>query len=241
MESTDLVKLAVIGAIMAALLVFGVLLNKPAEPVVVAPVVVAPAPVPQTTVKDVTVVHTQSLELLDPVYSEKAVFQDDTIRASFNASFVAEGFESRIPLWIHNISGDVITILWDRCSIQLPGGNTVGVLTEEGLKYGMGTALSIASTCDLFDALIPVSEISWTDSDDGYDVTTGVLDQGTFTVVLAIERAASCPHKAAMCAVESMPEPSCGEAAPAMMLMPQKSCDCSAREIVYYTFRFVVR
>ncbi|MCX6093241.1 MAG: hypothetical protein NTY63_00235, partial [Candidatus Bipolaricaulota bacterium] len=165
--------------------------------------------------------------------------QDGTIRASFNASFVEEGFESRIPLWIHNISGDVITILWDRCSIQLPGGNTVGVLTEQGLKYGTGTALSIASTCDLFDALIPVSEIAW--NDDGYNVTTGVLDQGTFTVVLAIERAASCPHKAAMCAVEPMPEPSCGEAAPAMMAMPEKSCDCTGREIVYYTFRFIVR
>jgi hypothetical protein len=25
------------------------------------------------------------------------------------------------------------------------------------------------------------------------------------------------------------------------MPMPQKSCDCSAREIVYYTFRFIVR
>ncbi|MEN6370263.1 MAG: hypothetical protein ABFD77_11295 [Thermotogota bacterium] len=233
-------KLAVIGAIMGALLIFGILMHpaeKPAEPVVAAPVVVAPAP--QTTVKDVTVVHTQSLELLDPVYSEKAVFQDDTIRASFNASFVAEGFESRIPLWIHNISGDVITILWDRCSVQLPGGNTVGVLSEEGLKYGTGTALSIASTCDLFDALIPVSEISWTD--DGYDVTTGVLDQGTFTVVLAIEKAASCPHKAAMCVMEPKPEASCGEAAPMMMPMPEKSCDCSAREIVYYTFRFIVR
>lgn len=231
--SNDLVKLAVIGAIMGALLLFGLLLYKPAEPVAVAPVAVAPAP--ETTIKEVTIVHTQSLELLDPVYSEKAVFQDDTLRVSFNASFVEEGFESRIPLWIHNVSGDVITILWDRCSIQLPGGNTVGILTEESLKYGTGPALSIASTCDLFDALIPVSEISWTD--DGYDVTTGILDQGTFTVVLAVERAAACPHVPPC--VETPPVlDECGEP---VLPMPVKTCDCSAREVVYYTFRFIVR
>jgi hypothetical protein len=232
--SNDLVKLAVIGAIMGALLVFGLLLYKPAEPVAVAPV--APvAPAPETTVKEVTIVHTQSLELLDPVYSEKAVFQDDTLRVSFNASFVEEGFESRIPLWIHNVSGDVIAILWDRCSIQLPGGNTVGILTEEGLKYGTGPALSIASTCDLFDALIPVSEIAWTE--DGYGVTTGVLDQGTFTVVLAVERAAACPHVPPCLEIPSLLD-ECGGPVPAI---PVKACDCPAREVVYYTFRFIVR
>jgi hypothetical protein len=225
-----LVKLAVIGAIMGALLIFGLLLYKPAQPVAVAPVAVAPAP--ETTVKEVTIVHTQSLELLDPVYSEKAVFQDETIRVSFNASFVEEGFESRIPLWIHNVSGDVITILWDRCSIQLPGGNTVGILTEEGLKYGTGPALSIASTGDLFDALIPVSEISWTEA--GYNVTTGVLDQGTFTVVLAVERAAACPHVLPCVEIPTLLD-ECGGP------MPVKSCGCSTREVVYYTFRFIVR
>jgi len=219
------VKLAVIGAIMGALLIFGLLLYKPAEPVAVAPVALAPAP--ETTVKEVTIVHTQSLELLDPVYSEKAVFQDGTLRVSFNASFVEEGFESRIPLWIHNVSGDVITILWDRCSIQLPGGNTVGILTEEGLKYGTGPALSIASTCDLFDALIPLSEISWTDSDDGYDVTTGVLDQGTFTVVLAVERTVWCLPPVL---------DECGVPVPATMVG-----GATSREVVYYTFRFIVR
>ncbi len=219
-------KLAVIGAIMGALLIFGVLMHPAEKPA--APVAVAPAPAPETTVKEVTIVHTQSLELLDPVYSEKAVFQDGTIRVSFNASFVKEGFESRIPLWIHNVSGDVITILWDRCSIQLPGGNTVGILTEEGLKYGTGPALSIASTCDLFDALIPVSEIVWTDSDDGYDVTTGVLDQGTFTVVLAVERTV-------WCLLPVLDE--CGVPMPAATT----AGGGTSREIVYYTFRFIVR
>jgi len=236
-EST--VKIAVIGAIMAVLLLVGLLVQpveEPAKPVTVAPVTVAPVPV--TTVTEVTVVHTRSLELLDPVYSEKAVFQDTTIRVSFNASFVEGGFESRIPLWIHNVSGDVVTILWDRCSIQLPGGNTVGLVTEEGLKYGMGSALSIASTGDLFDALIPVSEILWTDG--GYDVTTGVLDQGTFTVVLAIERATLCPHSPAVCVEMPVVADGCGEPMPAMPL-PGKDCGCPAREIVYYTFRFIVR
>ncbi|MDD5219290.1 MAG: hypothetical protein PHV11_01830 [Candidatus Bipolaricaulis sp.] len=237
MEST--VKIAVIGAIMAVLLLVGLLVQpveEPAKLVTVTPVAVAPASV--TTVTEVTVVHTRSLELLDPVYSEKAVFQDSTIRVSFNASFVENGFESRIPLWIHNVSRDVITILWDRCSIQLPGGNTVGLLTEEGLKYGTGPALSIASTGDLFDALIPVSEIVW--SDAGYAVTTGVLDQGAFTVVLAVERATVCLHSPAVCVEMPAVPDECGEPVPSMPV-PSKDCGCPAREIVYYMFRFIVR
>lgn len=228
--NSDLVKLAVIGAIMGALLLFGLLLqpiDKAAEPVVAAPV-------QQTAVKEVTIVYTESLELLDPVYSEKAVFQDDTIRVSFDASLVENGVESRIPFWFYNVSDDVISILWDRCSIQLPLGNTVWVVSEQSLKYDMGPTISVAPAGDLFDAIVPISEIQW--SEDGYSVTTGVLDQGTFTLVLAIERAVVCPHMVPCPAMQQIPA-----GCEAKMPMPMANCNCSAREIVYYTFRFVVR
>lgn len=113
----DLGKIAVIAGIMGALLLFGVFMQTP-KPVVVEPVpVVIEAPV-----AEVTILPQQTLEMLDPVYSEKAVFQDRTIRIAFNGAFTEDGVESRLPFWLHNVSDDVINILWDRCSIQLPSG-----------------------------------------------------------------------------------------------------------------------
>jgi hypothetical protein len=227
---TDFGKFAVIGAIMGALLLVGLLLQpaKIEEPVV---------PAATAATAEVTVLETKSLELLDPIYSEKAVFQDGTIRVSFDVSQDATGVESRLSFWLHNTSGSVINVLWDRCSIMLPEGNTVSVLSEEGLKYGTGTALSIAPAGDLFDAMIPMSELGWTES--GYDVSSSVLDQGIFTVVLAVERGKAMPEGG--CMHQAMAVDACGQPAAAQP-MPMCPMGCGdGREVVYYTFRFVIR
>jgi len=217
-------KVAVIAAIMGALLLFGILLNRP-EPVVAEREL---APVEEPVATEVTVLPPTSLEMLDPIYSEKAVFQDDTIRIAFNVSHTEEGVESRLPFWLHNISDDVITILWDRCSIQLPCGNTVNVLNEEGLA--IGGSISVAPAGDLFDAVVPVTEIVW---EDDPIVTTGVFDQGTFTFVFAVERGipgAPTAHRMAPARGEQMPG-----------CEPTVTTIGGEREIIFYTFRFVVR
>ncbi len=212
----DLGKIAVIAAIMGALLLFGVLLNPRPEEA---------APVEEPVATEVTVLPPTSLEMLDPIYSEKAVFQDGTIRIAFNVSHTEEGVESRLPFWIHNVSDDVISILWDRCSMQLPNGNTVNVVNEEGLAYG--GSISIAPGGDLFDAVIPITEIVW---EEEPIVSTGVLDQATFTFVLAVERAvpgASTAHRMGA----NLP-PGCESVVTTV---------AGEREIVFYTFRFVIR
>jgi len=216
----DLGKIAVIAAIMGALLLFGLLLN-PIEP---ATVERQPAVV-QEPVTEVTVLPPTSLEMLDPIYSEKAVFQDDTIRIAFNISHTEEGVESRLPFWIHNVSDDVICILWDRCSMQLPCGNTVHVINEDGFAYG--ASISVAPGGDLFDAVIPVTEIVW---EEEPIVSTGVLDQATFTFVLAIERGAPQTDGTAAAPVDR--RSGCG---------PIVTTVATDREIIFYTFRFVIR
>lgn len=234
----DLGKFAVIGAIMGALLLVG-LLMMPAK------VEEGPAPV-ATPAPVVTVVESKSLELLDPIYSEKAVFQDATIRVAFDVDQDAEGVQTRIPFWLHNTSRDVINVLWERCSIQLPEANTVSVMSEEGLTNGTGAAISIAPAGDLFDAMIPMSEMTWTET--GFEFTHGVLDKGIFTIVLAIERAKPAEH---VCAKQPMPSPGCdavvvttGPGCPAMpepCPVPCPKACAGGREVVYYTFRFVIR
>jgi hypothetical protein len=220
----DLGKIAVIAAIMGALLLFGILLNRP-QPAVVTEETV---PVEEPVATEVTVLPPTSLEMLDPIYSEKAVFQDNTIRIAFNVSHTEEGVESRLPFWIHNISDDVISILWDRCSIQLPCGNTVNIVNEEGPSSG--DSISIAPAGDLFDAVVPVSEIV---EGDEPSVTTGVFDQGTFTFVLAVDR--GVPGAPAAHRVGSPQGGLPAECEPAVTTV------AGEREIVFYTFRFVVR
>jgi len=229
------VKVAVIGGIMGALLLFGIF-SQTTEPVVVEPV----PDVVEEPVTEVTILPQQTLEMLDPVYSEKAVFQDRTIRIAFNGAFTEDGVESRLPFWIHNVSDDVINILWDRCSIQLPCGNTVNTVNEGGQDFFalVGRTISIAPAGDLFDAFIPVSEITWTD--EGPYLTTNVFDEGTFTLVLAIERAARYNAALMQRGMPQQPESGCEDEVMTSrareMAMPM-----AAREIVYYTFRFVLR
>lgn len=239
----DLGKIAVVAGIMGALLLFGLFLHtpQPAEPAPVPVTVVEPAP-------EIRVLPAQSLELLDPVYSEKAIFSDGTLRIAFQAVLTEDGAESKLPFWIHNVSDDVINVLWDRCSIQLPAGNTVNVVNENSLTFPVlgSRIVSVAPAGDLFDAVIPVTEISWTE--DGASLTTGILDQGAFTLVLAIERAAGAPGqmKQPMMMMHQT-EPACPPEQAATsrdqgMAMTSNSMPCTeGREIVYYTFRFLVR
>jgi hypothetical protein len=237
----DLGKFAVIGAIMGALLLVGLLLQPSTTTVSeTAPVAATPAVATPT----VTVVASKSLEMLDPVYSEKAVFQDSTIRVSFDVSQDDKGVETRLPFWLHNVSHGVINVLWDRCSIQLPDGNTVSVMSEEGLKYGTGSAISIASAGDLFDAMVPMSAVTW--GETGYEFSYGVLDQGIFTVVLAIERDKVTEAEAC---VKQAPAPTDGCAPQGASAAPEKvevrtpcaTDRASDREVAYYTFRFIIR
>ena len=226
----DLGKVAVIAGILGAILLAGILLAPtPEEP--------AAAPEPAAVVEEpVTVLQEDTLEMLDPIYSEKAVFQDGVIRISFDASYVDEGLQSRLPFWIHNVSGDVINILWERCSLQLPAGNTVRVVNEaNSMALGLGNIISIAPSGDLFDAIVPVSELLW-DDDDGWSVTTGVLDAGPFTLVLAIEHGElrPCVTEPDVCATE---KDSLGR----RTRVTEESEDCAERCISYYTFRFVIR
>ena len=229
----DLGKIAVVAGILGALLLFGIFTNSN-EPTVVEPVPVAV----EQPATEITILPQQSLEMLDPVYSEKAIFNDKTIRIAFQGAFSEAGVESRLPFWLHNVSDDVITVLWDRCSIQLPAGNTVNVLNEASSSYlaPVGNAISIAPAGDLFDAFIPITEIDWTD--DGAVLTSNVFDAGTFTLVLAIERGAddNCG------VIAQRPEPGC-DAGENMMQRQRVLTNAPAqgREIVYYTFRFVLR
>ncbi|MFC2099637.1 hypothetical protein ACFLSF_02265 [Candidatus Bipolaricaulota bacterium] len=240
---TDLGKIGVIAGIMGALLLFG-LLSAPDQPALERGDI---APAKEPVVTEVRLLAPTSLEMLDPIYSEKAVFQDDTIRIAFDVSHSEEGVQSRLPFWLHNISDDAINVLWDRCSIQLPGDNTVNVVNEGGLAhFAPGGVISVAPAGDLFEAVIPVTEIDL-QSESGFAVSTGVLDQGTFSFVLAIERGAACDPMAMSMTMpprEIQPQPAyeCEEApAPAMMGRVTCSKPCFDREIVYYTFRFVIR
>ena len=228
----DLGKIAVIAGILGAILLAGILLAPTSEETTPA-TAVEPAVVEQPVI----VLQEDTLEMLDPVYSEKAVFQDGVIRISFDASYVDEGLQSRLPFWIHNVSGDVINILWDRCSMQLPAGNTVKVVNEESAAspVALGGTISIAPSGDLFDAIVPVSELLW-DDESGWSVTTGVLDAGPFTLVLAIEygELRPCVTDPAICTDE---KDSMGKRA----RVTEESEDCTERCITYYTFRFVIR
>jgi len=165
----------IFGVALAALLIGGIALNQPAP---------TPAPQPQVSLPQKT------LEMLGPVYSEKGIFQDDTIYVSFKASIDGDNtVESRIPIWLHNVSSDAVVVLWDRCSITLQDGNTVPLVPESHLTAteALPDVITIAPGGDLFDALIPVTEITRTDG--GYTVSTGELDQGPFLLTLAVETA----------------------------------------------------
>ena len=224
---------------MGALLIAGLFLRPTDTEVSVEPVVIEE---PVEVVEPITILPQETLELLDPEYSEKGVYQDRTIRVAFNASYSEEGIESRLPFWIHNVSGEVINVLWDRCSLQLPGGNTVSIVNEQNVTYlGMPVgAISIAPEGDLFDAVIPVSEVTWTD--EGWSLSHSVLDQGMFTFVLAIERSARCPAIGAhegRGPREEIAAPTGCEPEPLGRAIGMKGC--TGREIVYDTCRFIVR
>ena len=185
--NADIGKLAIIAAIFGVLLVGGLFINQQQ----------APAPEPAPVVDQAPAVPAApqlSLEMLGPVYSEKAVYQDGLIRMSFKTPLTDNGIESDLPFWLHNASGEVITVLWDRCSLQLPSGNTVNIVNR-GPAGAIADSLadrliSIAPGGDLFDTIVPISEI--TQEDGGLALTTDVLSQGPFQFVLALQVGGDC-------------------------------------------------
>jgi len=183
----DIGKLAIIAAIFGVLLVGGLFINQQQAPTPELAQVVDQTPVVQAAPQ-------LSLEMLGPVYSEKAVYQDDLIRMSFKTPLTDNGIESDLPFWLHNASGEVITVLWDRCSLQLPSGNTVNIVNrgpDGAIADSLADRLiSIAPGGDLFDTIVPVSEI--TQVDGGLALTTDVLSQGPFQFVLALQVGGDC-------------------------------------------------
>jgi len=178
----DLVKIGIVAAIMGALLLGGLALRYTTATPEVEEV---------TEVAEESVLPLPSLEMLDPVYSEKAVFADCGIRASFEPYYTSDGeVESKLAFWFHNGTDDVIAVDWNRCSIQLPSGDTVNVVYEEQVgifKTTLAPPTAVAPDSDLFSTVYPISEIDWTA--DEWSVTSGVLEQGPFKFVLALETA----------------------------------------------------
>ena len=167
------IKLAIIAAVLGLLLIGGLSIDNQPTPI-------APQQV--------------SLEMLGPVYSEKAVYIDDLIHISFKTPLVGNKIESVLPFWLHNTSGAVIAVLWDRCSLQLPSGNTVNIVNkgpDGAIKRVLANeSIALAPGGDLFDTIVPISEI--TQADAGLALTTGVLDQGPFQLVLALQVGGDC-------------------------------------------------
>jgi hypothetical protein len=175
-----------IGA-MLALVVLGVVLSPAGEEeAVTEPVVVEEAPT--TVIQDLT------LEMLDPVYSEKAVFDDGIIRASFDITQTADGVESGLSLWLHNSADEALVLHWDRCSFQLPSADTVNLVHEDqAMELGawVPSTLTIAPGGDLFTTLYPAGDTQLGDGE--WIPSVGLLSTGPFGVVLTLE-AASCMH-----------------------------------------------
>ncbi len=174
MSNTPLV---IFGVAVVALLIGGVALNQP-------------APVPQVTTPQKT------LEMLGPVYSEKGIYQDDVMHVSFKALIDSNNkVKSEISMWLHNVSGNAIVVDWDRCSLELPNGNTVHIVPKAWLTTpeALPHVITVAPGGDLFATLIPVTGIYRTKGT--YAISTAVLDKGPFLLTLAVETASdACPR-----------------------------------------------
>jgi len=177
-----LVKIGIVAAIMGALLLGGLAMRYTTA---------VPKVEEVTEVTEESFLPLPSLEMLDPVYSEKAVFADCGIRASFEPFYTSDGdVESKLAFWLNNATEDVIAVDWNRCSMQLPSGDTVNVVHEEQVgiyKTAISPLTTIAPNSDLFSTVFPVSEVDWTAEE--WSVTSGVLEQGPFKFVLALETA----------------------------------------------------
>ena len=167
---------------MVALVVLGVVLAPSGpEEVISEPVVEAVEDVECVVIQDLT------LEMLDPVYSEKAVYDDGILRASFDITQTIDGVETGLSLWLHNSSADAMVVHWDRCSFQLPSADTVNIVHEDqvgSLGTWVAPTLTIGPGGDLFTAIYPISDVELA---EGWSPTLGVLTQGPFSLVLAVE------------------------------------------------------
>jgi hypothetical protein len=144
---------------------------------------------------DCAVIQDLTLEMLDPVYSEKAVYDDGLIRASFDVAQSADGIESGLSLWLHNSTDDAIVVHWDLCSFQLPDSDTVNIVHEDQaeLDAWLPSTLTVAPGGDLFTTIYPLGEV---EMEDGWCGSFGVLTEGPFSLVLAIEGGSPCANRA---------------------------------------------
>ena len=189
---TDAIKLLIAGVVVGVLILGSALVGPAPEPTVV-----------KTTDIDVNVFPSRRLEMLSPEYSEKAAYGDDLIRVHFDLSQNEQGIESKLIFGLHNNSEQPIAIIWDYCSIQLPDGNTANIVHkgQRAIHAGLPSVpTSIAPGGDLFDVLVPSSEIvplsmDWFmafSADEGKLVaisaeTGETLDEGIFMTFLADE------------------------------------------------------
>lgn len=190
----DALRIGIVGGLMTLLLLMGLALRPSGSdaeeplPVVEA---VAVEEVECTVLQDLT------LEMLDPVYSEKAVYDDGVIRASFDIRQNSDGVESGLALWLHNSSPSAMIVHWDRCSFQLPDSDTVNAVHDDEagpLGEMIPEMLTLAPGADLFTTVYPVTEV---EMDAGWVASTGVFSEGPFQFVLAVEDASG------MCALPS--------------------------------------
>jgi len=193
----DATKLLIAGVIIAVIALGSVLIEPAVETTVVK------TTVEKTTDIDINLFPPRRLEMLSPAYSEKAAYGDDLLRVHFDLSQNEEGIESKLIFGLHNNSEQPITIIWDYCSIRLPDGNTCNVIHkgQRAIHAGLPTVpTSVAPGGDLFDVLVPSSEIvaistDWFlsfSADDGKFVAISAdtgkpLDEGIFMTFLADE------------------------------------------------------
>jgi len=152
------------------------------------------------------------LEMLDPIYSEKAVYADDTIMIAFKVPLTEEGIaKSELGFQLENRSESVIQVVWDECSIQLPGADTVNIMHEE-TRYDSRSfstpPTSIAPGGDIIETVVPISEVCRDEDTEQWYITDDILDNGEFFFVLAIRETGNL---------------------------------CSESMMKYYSFRFVIR
>ncbi|UCF10058.1 MAG: hypothetical protein JSW65_08380 [Candidatus Bipolaricaulota bacterium] len=186
----DALRIGIVAGLMTLLLLMGLAL-RPSEPEAEEPLPVAEV----VQEEDCAVIQDLTLEMLDPVYSEKAVFDDGLIRASFDVAQSADGIESGLSLWLHNSTDDAIVVHWDLCSFQLPDSDTVNIVHEDQageFAEWLPSTLTLGPGGDLFTTIYPIGDVEML---EGWCGSFGVLTEGPFSFVLAIEGGGTCAER----------------------------------------------
>ena len=215
-------KLGVVAGLMVLLLILGSAETpETSSPVPIAQEVQAEleGDTPRVSVTSARSSHRLSLEMLEPVYSEKAAFSDGLIRIRFRVTEGELGIPTALYFTLSNESDGVILLHWQKSSMELPFGDISQVL-HKGQTYNDRSdylsTTAIPPGSDLHDVIVPIDSLSWepshcpeppyaavldtrkdlTLSDCGWRVSSGVLSRARFGLVLALETAGVCVEPA---------------------------------------------